>query len=127
MDRKNWFPPWLEKQGKKWKENLISIAHGAQVLLLVLKHPCAPLDAKLVAGAALAYLASPIQLIPTFIPVIGQLDDLFVLFVGMKYLRKRVPGELLAECDERAQSWRTNQGAKLTFVWRRWKHHHSAT
>jgi uncharacterized membrane protein YkvA (DUF1232 family) len=31
-----------------------------------------------------AYIFSPIQLVPTFIPVIGQLDDLFVLWLGRK-------------------------------------------
>ncbi len=45
------------------------------------------------------YLLSPIQVIPTFIPVIGQLDDLFVLLVGMKLVRKLTPMDIVQECE----------------------------
>ena len=45
------------------------------------------------------YLVSPIQLIPTFIPVIGQMDDLFVLYVGMKLVRKLTPKDVVDECE----------------------------
>jgi uncharacterized membrane protein YkvA (DUF1232 family) len=63
-----------------------------------------PLRCRLVAGCAVAYIFSPIQLIPTFIPVIGQLDDLFVLWLGSKLLRKLTPRALLEECEARAIS-----------------------
>jgi uncharacterized membrane protein YkvA (DUF1232 family) len=45
-----------------------------------------------------------VQLIPTFIPVIGQLDDLAVLYLGMKIVRWRTPANILAECETRARA-----------------------
>jgi len=65
----------------------------------ILKHPQVPWHAKLVAGCTVGYLLSPIQLIPTPIPVIGQLDDLAVLIVGMKLVRILTPAALLEECS----------------------------
>jgi uncharacterized membrane protein YkvA (DUF1232 family) len=61
-----------------------------------------------------SYLLSPVQLIPTFIPVIGQLDDIVVLLIGMKLLRRLTPCDVIAECEERAKT--------LTFFRRRFDH-----
>jgi uncharacterized membrane protein YkvA (DUF1232 family) len=44
-------------------------------------------------GIAIGYLVSPIQLIPNFIPVIGQLDDLAVLTVAVRYACRCLPPE----------------------------------
>ena len=99
---------WL----KKWRQDLVFIAQQAHILILAMKHTQVPWYAKVVAGCAVAYLFSPIQLIPTFIPLIGQLDDLFVLFVGMKCLRKLAPESAIAECEELAASWRLLQSAR---------------
>jgi uncharacterized membrane protein YkvA (DUF1232 family) len=73
-------------------------------LTLLLRHPNVPWHARLVAACAVVYLVSPIQLIPTFIPVIGQLDDLMVLFFGMKLLRRLTPNKILDECEAQAGS-----------------------
>lgn len=51
----------------------------------------------------LGYLFSPIQLIPNFIPVIGQSDDLVVLIAGMKLLRILTPRPVVAECEYEAE------------------------
>ena len=63
-----------------------------------------PWCAKAVSGCALLYLVSPIQLIPNFIPVLGQLDDLVVLYLGMKLIRKLTPLDVLQECEALAMS-----------------------
>jgi uncharacterized membrane protein YkvA (DUF1232 family) len=47
------------------------------------RDPDVPAAAKAVMPGVLVYLASPIDLIPDFIPVLGQLDDLLVLFLGL--------------------------------------------
>lgn len=57
-----------------------------------------PWYAKLVAACSAAYLFSPIQLIPSYIPVIGFLDDFLVLFVAARLLQRIIPPEVLAEC-----------------------------
>jgi uncharacterized membrane protein YkvA (DUF1232 family) len=47
------------------------------------RDPGVPLSAKAIMPGVLVYLASPIDIIPDFIPVLGQLDDLLVLFLGL--------------------------------------------
>ena len=42
---------------------------------------------------------SPIQSIPNFIPIIGQMDDVLVVALGVKYLRRWVPQSVLEECE----------------------------
>lgn len=47
-----------------------------------------PLHAKVVVGLLVLYLASPIDLIPDFIPVLGQMDDVLVLGFALRYIKK---------------------------------------
>lgn len=57
-----------------------------------------PWYAKLAAGAVAAYALSPIVLIPDFIPVLGYLDDLLIVPLGILLVVKLVPAQLMAEC-----------------------------
>ncbi len=64
----------------------------------VLRHPQTPRMAKLLLWLAVAYLLLPFDLIPDFIPLIGQLDDLIVV-PGLIYLAlKLIPETLIEEC-----------------------------
>jgi len=83
----------------RWFEGLRFLIRQTRIMTSILKHPQVPWHAKLVAGCTVGYLLSPIQLIPTPIPVIGQLDDLAVLIVGMKLVRILTPAALLEECS----------------------------
>jgi uncharacterized membrane protein YkvA (DUF1232 family) len=47
-----------------------------------------------------AYVASPIQLIPNFIPVIGQLDDILVLGLSVRFLKRCCPAAVLQDCQK---------------------------
>ncbi|MCW5666051.1 MAG: DUF1232 domain-containing protein [Piscinibacter sp.] len=58
------------------------------------RHAETPTAAKLVALAVLAYAVSPIDLIPDFIPVLGQLDDLILLPLGVALAVKLTPKPL---------------------------------
>jgi uncharacterized membrane protein YkvA (DUF1232 family) len=58
------------------------------------KHPQAPRAAKWVAFAVLAYAVSPIDLIPDFIPVLGQLDDLIIVPLGIALVVRLTPKPL---------------------------------
>jgi uncharacterized membrane protein YkvA (DUF1232 family) len=49
-----------------------------------------PLDVRIALGAMLAYLVSPIDLVPELIPVIGQLDDVVVGVLALRYTRRRL-------------------------------------
>jgi uncharacterized membrane protein YkvA (DUF1232 family) len=93
---------WFGLQLTKWKRDVAFILWKARTLSTALRHPLVPWRAKLAAALGVGYIFSPIQLIPTFIPVIGQLDDLCVLYVAMKLLRKWTPLEVMSECELRA-------------------------
>lgn len=71
-------------------------------LYLVARDPRTPWYAKLLASAVVAYAVSPIDLIPDFIPVLGYLDDLILLPLGIALAIKMVPAEVLADCRARA-------------------------
>jgi uncharacterized membrane protein YkvA (DUF1232 family) len=86
-----------------WKQRAEHIYMEARVLYFVLKNPRARWYERLVAACSVGYFFSPIQLIPNFIPVIGLADDVLVLLLGAKLLRKITPPELLAECRDLAR------------------------
>ncbi|WP_287112278.1 DUF1232 domain-containing protein [Methylobacillus sp.] len=68
------------------------------VYQLVLRHPQTPWLAKVLLGMAVGYLLLPFDLIPDFIPILGQLDDL-VIVPGLFYLAiKCVPAVVIDEC-----------------------------
>lgn len=80
------------------KDKAGAIADQIRLLWRVAKHPDAPRTTRLVALAAAAYVVSPIQLIPTFIPVIGQLDDVLVLYLAARCINRTAPAPILAHC-----------------------------
>jgi uncharacterized membrane protein YkvA (DUF1232 family) len=65
-----------------------------------------PWYARLVAACTVGYLFSPVQFIPSFIPVIGFSDDLLVVFLGVKLLQRITPQDVLTECRELADAAR---------------------
>lgn len=76
----------------------------AHVFYFVFKHPRTRWYTRALAACSAAYLFSPVQLIPSFIPVIGFLDDLAVLFVGAKLVQRITPPDVLTECREMAEA-----------------------
>ncbi len=68
------------------------------------KHPQTPRAAKWMAIAVLAYAISPIDLIPDFIPVIGLLDDLILVPLGVALVIKLTPKPLWEACLHAAES-----------------------
>lgn len=54
-------------------------------------------SSKLVAGAVAAYALSPIDLIPDFVPVLGYLDDLLIVPLGIALALRLIPAPLMAE------------------------------
>ncbi len=71
-------------------------------LSLAARHPETPWPAKLLALMTVAYALSPIDLIPDFIPVIGMLDDLVLLPLGIALVIKMIPRHVLEECREKS-------------------------
>lgn len=61
------------------------------------RDPRVPMQQKLVLGGMAAYLAFPIDIIPDFIPVIGELDDLAVLIIGLDWFIRNAPPDVVEE------------------------------
>jgi uncharacterized membrane protein YkvA (DUF1232 family) len=75
-----------------------------RILTRALVHPGVPSYAKLVCGCAVLYVVSPIQLIPNFIPIIGQLDDVLVIGLSIRLLKRSVPPTVLDDCQNGSRS-----------------------
>ncbi|MGE5623750.1 MAG: YkvA family protein [Methanocella sp.] len=73
--------------------------------------PRVPWYAKLVAALVAGYAFSPIDLIPDFIPVLGYLDDLLLVPLGVRWAVSLIPDDLLAEFREEARR-AASEGAK---------------
>jgi uncharacterized membrane protein YkvA (DUF1232 family) len=73
-------------------------------LYLAVRDPRTPWYAKAVAAAVVAYALSPFDLIPDFVPVLGYLDDLVLVPLGLALALRLVPAPVLAECRRRAQA-----------------------
>ena len=79
----------------------------AQLLTLwfARSHPDTPWYAKALAVLVAAYAFSPIDLIPDFIPVIGYLDDLIIVPLGIWLALRLIPRHVLDESRRKADAW----------------------
>jgi len=68
------------------------------------RHPGTPWYAKAFAAGVVAYAFSPIDLIPDFVPVLGLLDDLILVPLGIAIAIRMIPPAVLAECRVSAQA-----------------------
>jgi len=85
--------PMIERL-RDWAREIKRDVHA---LYLAARDPRVPWYAKAVALAVAAYALSPIDLIPDFIPVIGYLDDLLIVPLGIVLAVKLIPADILAE------------------------------
>jgi uncharacterized membrane protein YkvA (DUF1232 family) len=116
------------------KQRARALKAETYVLYLAARHPGTPWYAKLLVAGIVAYAISPIDLIPDFIPVLGLLDDLLLIPLGIALAIRLVPPAVLAECRGRAQErrklvsrvagtvivgiWLAVAGLGLWWVWR---------
>jgi len=84
---------------KTWARSLKRDAHA---IYLASRDPRVPWYAKALAIAVAAYALSPIDLIPDFIPVIGYLDELFILPLGIWLVVRLIPDGIMVEYRARA-------------------------
>jgi uncharacterized membrane protein YkvA (DUF1232 family) len=95
---------WRAEPVTRWREQAHRLKKEAHALYFVFKHPNTHWSVRLVAGCTAAYLFSPVQIIPNYIPVIGMMDDVLVAFLGVKLLRRITPDQVLAECRSLADA-----------------------
>lgn len=80
-----------------------SLTRETLALYCAARDPRTPWHAKLVVGLIVAYVLSPVDLIPDFIPVIGYLDELLLAPLALWLALRLVPPEVLAESRARAE------------------------
>jgi uncharacterized membrane protein YkvA (DUF1232 family) len=86
-----------------WKHRARLLKRETFALYLVCRHPRVPWYAKFLALVVVGYALSPIDLIPDFIPVIGYLDDLILVPLGIMLVIRLVPADVVAECRARSE------------------------
>ncbi len=84
---------------KAWAKRL---KRDVVALWIAAQDPRVPWHAKLVSGAVAAYALSPIDLIPDFIPILGYLDDLIIVPLGIILAIRLIPDALMQEFREEA-------------------------
>ncbi len=89
---------------KSWKIKSERLKSEIYALYLASKHPRTPWYAKVLAALIIGYALSPIDLIPDFIPVVGYLDDLILVPLGIALLMKIIPRGILEECRAKAEA-----------------------
>jgi len=87
---------------EKWKATARKLKQEVSALYLVSKDRRVPWYARVVAVVVVAYAFSPIDLIPDPIPVLGYLDDLILIPLGIALVIKLIPAEVLLDCREKA-------------------------
>lgn len=86
----------------RWKARAAALQADTYALYLAYRDPRVPWIAKLVAALVVAYALSPIDLIPDFIPIVGYLDDLLLVPLGLALAIRLIPPAVLAEHRARA-------------------------
>jgi uncharacterized membrane protein YkvA (DUF1232 family) len=85
-----------------WRQRARHLKRETYALYFAVRDPRVPWYAKALAAGIVGYAFSPIDLIPDFIPVLGYLDELVILPLGVMAVRAMIPEGVLAECRERA-------------------------
>jgi uncharacterized membrane protein YkvA (DUF1232 family) len=87
-----------------WKQRVRQLKKETYAIYIACKDPRVPWYARVFAGFVVAYAFSPIDLIPDVIPILGYLDDLVLVPLGIILVLKMIPPGVLAECREKAEA-----------------------
>ena len=97
-----------------WQNRVRQLKVETYALYLAYKDPEVPWYAKACAACVVGYALSPIDLIPDFIPVLGYLDDLIVVPLGIRLTLKMIPLPVMERCRSKA---RENLSRDKRIVW----------
>jgi len=81
-------------------KSLPQIWRTGRLALRLVRDPRVPTAAKLLFGATVLYMLSPIDIVPDWIPVLGQADDLVVLMAGLNLFLRACPKWLVEEHED---------------------------
>jgi len=82
---------------QRWQERAHRLKRDVVAIAFAVRDPRVPWYAKAVGACVVAYALSPIDLIPDFIPVLGYLDDLVLVPLGLLLVVHLIPAGILAE------------------------------
>jgi uncharacterized membrane protein YkvA (DUF1232 family) len=109
------------KKLKTWAKNL---KRQIFILYYACKDDRVPWYAKVFIACVVAYAFSPIDLIPDFIPILGYLDDIILLPIGIMLALKMIPKEVLFDCEVKAEELVRNgkpknwvAGSIIVIIW----------
>jgi uncharacterized membrane protein YkvA (DUF1232 family) len=86
-----------------WKQRAQELKLEVYAIYLAYKDPRVPLYARIFAACVVGYAFSPIDLIPDPIPILGYLDDLVLVPLGIALAIKMIPPNVLSECRKQAK------------------------
>lgn len=90
---------WVER----WKERASQLKVEVYAIYLAYRDPRVPWYARVFAACVVGYAFSPIDLIPDPIPILGYLDDLVLIPLGVKIALSMIPASVMAESRAKAQ------------------------
>jgi len=85
-----------------WKKSVVSLKTQTLALYYALRDPRVSWYAKVWVALVVAYALNPLDLVPDFIPILGYLDDLVLVPLGIALALKMIPPEVMAECRAKA-------------------------
>ena len=86
-----------------WRQRARALKVEVYALVLAYRDPRTPWPARALAACVVAYAFSPIDLIPDFIPVLGYVDDLILVPLGVLLALRLIPAPVMADCRRRAR------------------------
>lgn len=89
---------------ERWRSTALRLKREVKALALACRDPRVPWSARVLAIVVVAYALSPIDLIPDVIPVLGYLDDLILIPLGVALVIRLIPPFVLDECREKARN-----------------------
>lgn len=94
------------------------------ILYFACKDERVPWHAKLFTACVVAYAFSPIDIIPDFIPILGYLDDVILVPIGIMIALKMIPKSVLTDCEDKAEEMMKNGkpknwivGSLIVMIW----------
>src|SRR3712207_2769543 len=99
---------------ERWKQRVRSLKTELYAIYLAYRDPRVPWYARVVAACVVAYAFSPIDLIPDPIPILGYLDDLIIVPLGVALAVRMIPSGVLDECRTEVREGGVKTGPKGT-------------
>ena len=90
-------PGTRDRNARTWLELATFLVDVGRLLWAVARDRRVPWPAKAVAAGTVAYVVSPVDLIPDFVPVLGQLDDVFLVARALRFLANSAGYDILRE------------------------------